>query len=76
MEPGIKVTVDSVSSEETWLPRSNSLCECFNNVDVGVPLWLTELRDKHPRREFASSYPALYVFARFLVCLYFHRVVF
>ena len=46
MEPGIKVTVDSVSSEETWLPRSNTLCECFNNVDVGVSLWLTEPRDK------------------------------
>ena len=34
-------------------------CECFNKVDVGVPLWLTEPWDKHPRREFASSYPVL-----------------
>ena len=24
---------------------SNTLCECFNNVDVSVPLWLTESRD-------------------------------
>ena len=40
------VTVDSVSSKETWLPRSNTLCECFNNMDVGVLLWLTEPRDK------------------------------
>ena len=38
---------------------SDTLSECFNNVDVGVPLWLTEPRDKHPRREFAFSYPAL-----------------
>ena len=60
------------------LPRSDTLSECFNNVDVGVPLWLTEPQDKHPRREFASSYPALYISAfhtSFLVCLYFHRVV-
>ena len=42
VEPGIKVTVGLVSSKETWLPRSNTLCECFNNVDVGMPLWLTE----------------------------------
>ena len=38
---------------------SNTLCECFNNMDVGVPLWLTEPWDKHPSQEFASSYPAL-----------------
>ena len=38
---------------------SNTLCECFNNMDVGVPLWLTEPRDKYPRREFAYFYPAL-----------------
>ena len=36
---------------------SDTLSECFNNVDVGVPLWLTEPRDKHPRQEFAISYP-------------------
>ena len=77
MEPGAKVTV-IVFTEKTWWPSSNTLSECYNNVDVGVPLWLTEPRDKHPRREFASSYPALYVsalFTSFFVCLYFRRVV-
>ena len=49
VEPGVKVTV-IVFTEET--------CG-YNNVDVGVPLWLTEPRDKHPRQEFAISYPAL-----------------
>jgi hypothetical protein len=58
VEPGIKVTVVK-SAEETWFPRSDTLSECFNNVDVGVPLWLTEPWDKHLRREFASFYPAL-----------------
>ena len=38
---------------------SDTLSECFNNMEVGVPLWLTELRDKHPRQEFAFSYPSL-----------------
>ena len=56
MEPGIKVIVVE-SAEETLLPRSDTLSECFNNVDVGVPLWLTEPRDKHLRREFASPIP-------------------
>ena len=36
MEPGAKVTV-IVFTEETWLPSSNTLSECYNNVDVGVP---------------------------------------
>jgi hypothetical protein len=58
VEPGAKVTV-IVFTEETWWPSSNTLSECYNNVDVGVPLWLTEPRDKHPRQEFAISYPAL-----------------
>ena len=58
MEPGAKVTV-IVFTEETWWPSSNTLSECYNNVDVGVPLWLTEPRDKHPRQEFAISYPTL-----------------
>ena len=58
MEPGAKVTV-IVFTEEIWWPSSNTLSECYNNVDVGVPLWLTEPRDKHPRQEFAISYPAL-----------------
>ena len=59
------------------MPESDTLSERSNNVDVGVPLWLTEPRDKHPRQEFASSYPALYVsafYTSFLVCLYFRRV--
>ena len=75
MKPGAKVTV-IVFTEETWWPSSNTLSECYNNVDVGVPLWLTEPRDKHPRQEFAS--PALYVsafYTSFLVRLYFDRVV-
>ena len=78
MEPGAKVTEDLVFPEETWWPSSNTLSECYNNVDVGVALWLTEPQVKHPRQEFASSYPALYVFAfytSFFMCLYFCRVV-
>ena len=66
---GIKVTVVLIT-EETWLLRSNILSECFNNVDVGVPLWLTEPQDKHPRWEFVSSYPALYVPHFILAFLY------
>ena len=58
VEPGAKLTV-IVFTEKTWWPSSNTLSECYNNVDVGVPLWLTEPRDKHPRQEFAISYPAL-----------------
>ena len=58
MEPGAKVTV-IVFTKETWWLSSNTLSECYNNVDVGVPLWLTEPWDKHLRREFVSSYSAL-----------------
>ena len=58
VEPGAKVTV-IVLTEETWWPSSNTLSECYNNVGVGVPLWLTEPRGKHPHQEFAISYPAL-----------------
>ena len=58
VEPGAMVTV-IVFTKETWWPSSNTLSECYNNMDAGVPLWLTEPRDKHPRREFAFSYPAL-----------------
>ena len=32
--------------ERDLIAGSNTLCECFNNIDVGVPLWLTEPRDK------------------------------
>ena len=58
MEPGAEVTV-IVFREDTWWPSNNTLSECYNNVDVGVPLRLNEPRDKHPRQEFAISYPAL-----------------
>ena len=58
----IKVTA-VLSTEETWWLSSNTLSECYNNVNVGVPLWLIEPQDKHPRQEFASFYPALYVSA-------------
>ena len=37
VEPGAKVTM-IVFTEETWWPSSNTLSECYNNVDVGVPL--------------------------------------
>ena len=36
---GGKVTV-IVFTEENWWPSSNTLSECYNNVDVSVPLWL------------------------------------
>ena len=58
VEPGAKVTV-IVFTKVTWWLSSNTLSECYNNVDVVVPLWLTEPRDKHMRQEFAISYPAL-----------------
>ena len=77
VENGIKVTV-IVFTEETWLSWSNTLRECFDNVDIGVPLWLTEPRDKSSCREFASSHPT-FTFPHFilaiLVCLYFLSVV-
>ena len=38
---------------------SDTLRECFNNVDVGAPLWQSEPRDKSSCREFASSHPSL-----------------
>ena len=57
MESGTKVAM-IVFTEETWWPSSNTLSEYYNNVEVGVPLRLTEPRDKHPCQEFAISYPA------------------
>ena len=39
VEPGAKVIV-IVFTEKTWWPTSNTLSECYNNVDVGVTLWL------------------------------------
>ena len=68
MEPSAKVTV-IVFTEEIWWPSSNTLSECYNNVDVGVPLWLTEPRDKHPRREFASPIP-LFKLPHFILAIY------
>ena len=38
---------------------SDTLRECFNNVDVGAPWWQSEPRDKFSRREFACSHPYL-----------------
>jgi hypothetical protein len=76
VEPGAKVTV-IVFTEETWWPRSNTLCECFNNVNVGVALWLTEPRDNRVTRVcfLSSPFKLMHLFIAILVCLYFHRVV-
>ena len=41
VEPGAKVTV-IVFTEETWRPSSNTLSECYNNMDLGVTLWLNK----------------------------------
>ena len=57
VELGAKVTV-IVFTEETWWLSSNTFSECYNNVNIGVTLWLTEPRDKHPHQEFAISYSA------------------
>ena len=45
VEPEIKVTVVE-SAEETLFLRSDTLSECFNNMDVSVPLWLNKPQDK------------------------------
>ena len=57
---------------------SNTLRECFNNMDVGAPLWQSEPRDKSLCREFASSHPSFKLPHLFLqlVCLYSLSVVF
>jgi hypothetical protein len=34
-----------------YITISNTLRECFNNVDVSVPSWLTEPQDKNHRVE-------------------------
>jgi hypothetical protein len=57
VESGIKVTV-IMFTKETWLPGSDTLRECFNNVDVGAPLWQSKSRDKSSCREFAFSHPS------------------
>ena len=63
MEPGAKVTV-IVFTEDTWWPSSNTLSECYNNVDVGVPLWLTEPRDKCNTRFIKEHKPSNHIRAR------------
>jgi len=55
VENGIKVTV-IVFTEEA-LPGSDTLRECFNNVDVGAPWWQSEPQNKSSRQEFAFSHP-------------------
>ena len=58
MEPGAKVTV-IVFMEETWWPSSNILSECYNNVDVGVTLWLTEPRVNTRVKSLLSPIPLI-----------------
>ena len=41
------------------IARTDTLRECFNNVDVGAPLWQSEPRHKSSCREFAFSHPSL-----------------
>ena len=56
---------------------SNTLCECFNNVDVGVPLWLTKPRDKSSCQRvcfLSSLFKLPHLFIAIFVCLYFHKV--
>ena len=57
VESRIKVIV-IVFTEETLLPESDTLRECFNNVDVGALQWQSEPRDKSSRQEFASPHPS------------------
>jgi len=40
------------------IAESNTLRQCFNNMDVGTPSWQSEPRDKSSCREFASSHPS------------------
>ena len=67
VEPGANVTV-IVFTEETWWPSSNTLSECYNNVDVGVPLWLTEPRDKPRVKSLLSPIP-LFKLPHFLLAI-------
>ena len=46
---------------------SDTLRECFNNVDVGAPWWQSEPQDKSSRQEFASPPPSYLIF-RILYC--------
>ena len=58
METGAKVTM-IVFTEETWWPSSNTLSECYNNVDVGVPLWLNKLRINTRIKSLLSPIPLI-----------------
>ena len=57
VESGIKVTV-IVFMKETSLQESDTLRECFKNMDVWAPLWQSEPQNKSSCREFASSHPS------------------
>ena len=46
---------------------SNTLRECFNNVNIGAPLWQSEPRDKSSCRGFVSSHPSYLSFRIFLL---------
>ena len=64
--------------ERDLIAETNTLCEYFNNVDVGMPLWLTVPQDKSSCREFTSSHPS-FMFPHFIlqfVCLYFLSIIF
>ena len=67
MELGANVTV-IVFTEETWWPSGNTLSECYNNVDVGVPLWLTEPRINTRVKSLLSPIP-LIKFSHFILAI-------
>ena len=68
---------DCVHGKEL-IAGSDILRECFNNVDVEVPLWQSESRDKSLCREFAFSHTFFKLSHLFLqlVCLYFSSMVY
>ena len=56
---GLAFVASQGSPEEIDCREAILSIECFNNVDVGEPLWQTEPRDISSFREFASSHPSL-----------------
>ena len=58
MDPRAKVTV-IVFTEETLWPSSNTLSECYNNVDLGVTLWLNKLRINTRIKSLLSPIPLI-----------------
>ena len=58
-----------VFTEETWWPSSNTLSEYYNNVDVGVPLWLTEPREKNTRVKSLLSPIPLFKLPHFILAI-------